>query len=217
MIDIIHADCLDAMRAMPAASVDAVVTDPPYLNVGTGNSRVSKTRGVPDERQFFDLWMREIWREWSRILKPTGAAWLTIDWRGAVSCESASLGTPLKFGGVGVWDRGGLGMGFMVRHTYECFALGRMPEWQRVLTNEPDVWRHEWFPGSRKHGHEAEKPVDLFKRAIRLLGVPPGGVVLDPFAGSGTTGIAARAEGMRAILVEREAEFVEIIQRRTAA
>jgi site-specific DNA-methyltransferase (adenine-specific) len=213
---IIHSDCLDAMRSLPDASVDAVVTDPPYLNTGTGASRVSKTQGVPDERQFFDLWMREVWREWARILKPTGAVWLTIDWRGAVSCERASFGTNLKFGGIGVWDRGGLGMGYMLRHTYECFAVGRMPEWKRAVTDEPDVWRHEWFPGSRKHGHEAEKPVELFRRAIRLLAPPSGGVVLDPFAGSGTLGVAAAEEGVSSILVERESDFVALIERRCA-
>ena len=48
---------------------------------------------------------------------------------------------------------------------------------------------------------------------MRLV-TPPGGLVLDPFAGSGTTGVAALAEGRRAILVEREAPYVADIQAR---
>lgn len=46
---------------------------------------------------------------------------------------------------------------------------------------------------------------------------PPGGTVLDPFAGSGTAGIAALREGRDAILIERKPEYVEIIHRRIAA
>lgn len=64
--------------------------------------------------------------------------------------------------------------------------------------------------------HPTVKPLRLMRWIVRLV-TPPGGLVLDPFAGSGTTGLAARAEGMRAILVEREAEYVEIINRRIAA
>jgi hypothetical protein len=63
--------------------------------------------------------------------------------------------------------------------------------------------------------HPTVKPLSLMRWIVRLV-TPPGGVVLDPFAGSGTTGLAAQAEGMSAILVEREAEYVEIIRRRLA-
>lgn len=51
---------------------------------------------------------------------------------------------------------------------------------------------------------------------VRLV-TPPGGTVLDPFAGSGTTLVAAKAEGFYAIGVEREAEYVEIIKARVGA
>jgi len=48
---------------------------------------------------------------------------------------------------------------------------------------------------------------------VRLV-TPPGGTVLDPFAGSGTTLLAARAEGFGAVGIEREAEYVEIMRKR---
>lgn len=54
--------------------------------------------------------------------------------------------------------------------------------------------------------HPTVKPVDLMRYLVRLV-TPPGGVVLDPFAGTGTTGEAAWREGMRAILIEREPEY----------
>lgn len=63
--------------------------------------------------------------------------------------------------------------------------------------------------------HPTVKPVDLMQYLCRLV-TPPGGVVLDPFAGSGTTGEAAWREGFRAILIEREADYCDDIRRRLA-
>lgn len=63
--------------------------------------------------------------------------------------------------------------------------------------------------------HPTVKRVDLIRWLVRLV-TPPGGTVLDPFAGSGTTGMACLAEGFDAILVEREAEYVADIKRRIA-
>jgi DNA modification methylase len=54
--------------------------------------------------------------------------------------------------------------------------------------------------------HPTVKPVDLIAWLIRLV-TPKGGLVMDPFAGSGTCGMAALREGARAILIEREAEY----------
>lgn len=63
--------------------------------------------------------------------------------------------------------------------------------------------------------HPTVKPIALMRWLVRLV-TPPGGIVLDPFAGSGTTGEAALREGFRAVLIEREAEYVADINRRLA-
>jgi site-specific DNA-methyltransferase (adenine-specific) len=63
--------------------------------------------------------------------------------------------------------------------------------------------------------HPTVKPVDLIAYLCRLI-TPTGGTVLDPFAGSGTTGMACMREGFSAILIEREAEYVADIKRRIA-
>jgi len=57
--------------------------------------------------------------------------------------------------------------------------------------------------------HSTVKPTDLMRYLCRLV-TPPGGVVLDPFLGSGSTGVAALAEGFRFIGIEREAEYMAI-------
>lgn len=61
--------------------------------------------------------------------------------------------------------------------------------------------------------HPTVKPIDLMRWLTRLV-TPPGGLVLDPFAGSGTTGVACIAEGFKAVLVEREERFVADINAR---
>lgn len=63
------------------------------------------------------------------------------------------------------------------------------------------------------NNHPTVKPTDVMRYLVRLV-TPPRGVVLDPFAGSGTTGKAAVLEGFRFIGVEREADYVSIAQRR---
>jgi site-specific DNA-methyltransferase (adenine-specific) len=61
--------------------------------------------------------------------------------------------------------------------------------------------------------HPTVKPLDLMQYLCRLV-TPPGGTILDPFAGTGTTGEAAWREGFKAILIEREAEYQADIARR---
>ncbi|MEL4885700.1 site-specific DNA-methyltransferase [Pectobacterium betavasculorum] len=70
-------------------------------------------------------------------------------------------------------------------------------------------------PAARKNNHPTVKPTDLMRYLCRLV-TPPGGVVLDPFMGSGSTGKAAVMEGFNFIGIEREAEYIEIARARIA-
>ncbi|MCC6952334.1 MAG: site-specific DNA-methyltransferase, partial [Phycisphaerales bacterium] len=67
----------------------------------------------------------------------------------------------------------------------------------------------------RLNSHPTVKPTDLMRYLCRLI-TPPGGTVLDPFAGSGSTGRGALLEGFGFVGVEREAEYVEIARLRIA-
>lgn len=70
--------------------------------------------------------------------------------------------------------------------------------------------------GVENNNHPTVKPIKLMEYLIRLV-TPPDGIVLDPFAGSGTTGIAAKRLGFQSILIEREQEYVELAEHRIAA
>jgi site-specific DNA-methyltransferase (adenine-specific) len=72
------------------------------------------------------------------------------------------------------------------------------------------------FTKMARNHHPTVKPTDLMRYLCRLV-TPPGGVVLDPFTGSGSTGKGAILEGFRFIGIEREAEYVEIAKARIAA
>jgi DNA modification methylase len=76
--------------------------------------------------------------------------------------------------------------------------------------------RDEGLPMDQHSSHPTVKPTDLMRYLCRLI-TPPGGIVLDPFTGSGSTGKAAMAEGFRFIGIEREAEYIEIARARISA
>jgi len=83
-----------------------------------------------------------------------------------------------------------------------------------ALTGTADNVLHMGFaPGEEATGHPAQKPLMLMQALIELT-TQPGQVVLDPFAGSGTTGVAAKRLGRETILIERDPAYVEMARRR---
>lgn len=78
---------------------------------------------------------------------------------------------------------------------------------------ETTVWDEKIIPTWSYKNHKNEKPLELMRRCLLWL---PGETVLDPFAGSGTTGRAAKDLGRKAVLIEREERYCEIAARRMA-
>jgi len=202
----------DCMEILPTLNtVDAVITDPPYSTNGGGTSIAGMGTEDAFDIQFYRAWFRELLRHFEAVSTDTAAIWATVDWRGCYAIEQAAVGSRFRLAGVGVWHRGGLGMGHALRKTFENFVLLVGGEWKRGKTDEPDVWQHEWYPSSRKHGHQAEKPVALMKRAIGLTG---GRTILDPFMGSGTTGVACVETGRKFVGIEINEKYFDIACRR---
>lgn len=78
----------------------------------------------------------------------------------------------------------------------------------RSVVQAPNMWR-------RGALHPTEKPTEILRPLIEYA-CPPGGIVLDPFAGSGSTAAAARLSGRRAVLIEAREDYCELIARRLA-
>jgi hypothetical protein len=102
----------------------------------------------------------------------------------------------------------------IVQPSPKCARCGR----QRVNvgTSACTCVSPEWVMETRDFvAHPTVKPVEVMRWLVRLVTLP-GGLVLDPFAGSGTTAEACRVEGMRCVLVEREAAYLPLIAQRLA-
>lgn len=151
-----------------------------------------RVKGEKWDRQWktpalFLAWLDRVLVEFERVLKPNGSLYL--------------FASPDMAARVEVLIRG---------------RFVPLAEFKRQRADEPDLWRHRWTQGGRQSDHKAEKPVDLLRRACRLVAAP-GALIVDPFCGSGSTGVAAIAEGMRFIGIERDAEHVETARRRLRA
>lgn len=97
-----------------------------------------------------------------------------------------------------------------------CEALAEKPLLWSSGEQNPGAFQSPNTNRAAQNHHPTVKPTELMRYLCRLV-TPPGGVVLDPFAGSGSTGKAAVLEGFRFIGIEREAEYVAIARARVAA
>lgn len=227
--EIIHGDCLDVLRGMSDASADAIVTDPPYCSGGRQQAGARNTISKADTREDTDWflgdnmgtdtylwWMREIARECLRTVTIGSQAQVFTDWRQYSTVVQAweSVGWTLR--SCLVWDKAkGGAMGSYWRNNHEwaaIFAKGKpRPLAHRSCFN---TWT-----GIKPQGgaHPTEKPVELMRYLLSTVEpterMP---VILDPFAGSGTTGVAAMLLGYDFIGIEREAAYVEIARKRIA-
>jgi len=138
---------------------------------------------------------------------------VALDEEAAAMLDEQS-GTTKSTGGAGDKSRGGMG-----KLVFGKYALDRNGANAGGLGDSGGASRFFYTAkASRKERgegnvHPTVKPLALMRWLVRLV-TPPGGTVLDPFAGSGTTLLAARAEGFGAVGIEREAEYVEIMRKR---
>jgi len=212
-VTIYHGDCLDVLPTL--GQVELVVTDPPYVigAVSAGNM-ASKSGGWADmmnSSSWFSSWYRIV----DGLLKHDGAMWSFLNWRTLPVVMRAAVDAQMPVTSMLVWDKQWIGPGGVqgLRPSYELVALLAQPGFAIADRGLPDVWQHK--VGSYKEsGHPAEKPEQLVRRLITTSG--PGGVVLDPFLGSGTTAVAAKNAGWRAIGIEAEERYCEIAAKRCA-
>lgn len=211
-IDIREGDALAVLGTLEENSVDALLTDPPYCSGALSEAGKARavSQGIENKRR--NAWfegdnmttaglaylLREVAREAYRILKPTGHALFFMDWRMAPNLVPAIESAGLRYQNLIVWDKGSAG-------------LAGSPEYASAAGS--NVIRTGRI---RNRLHPTEKPVELIRQLLEVV-VPVGGLVVDPFAGSGTTGVAAKLSGRRALLIERRADFVEQCHRRVAS
>lgn len=214
---IIHGDCLEQMKLLPSREFDAVVTDPPYMvgsiSVGNESAKAGTWADMENSAYWFAAWMTEC----KRLLKPTGHLLTFGSWRSIPTLIRALSLCDLSAQSCMVWDKLWIGPGGTkgLRPRYEVCIFATMSDGAIEDRSIPDIHAEKWSGNMRTTEHPAEKPVALVSYLLGLV-VPNGGLVLDPFCGSGTTGVAAAQRGVSFVGIEREAKFVEVARERCA-
>lgn len=208
-------DALDILPTIPAGSIHACVTDPPYVigAVSAGNM-ASKSGGWADMMNSA-LWFTEWYKMVDRTLRNDSSFWTFCNWRSLPVVMKSAISADLAITSLMVWDKEWIGPGGSqgLRPAYELCALLAKPGFAIPNRGVPDVWRHK-TGGYKPNGHPAEKPVALVERILTTAALKPGETVLEPFAGSGTTAIAAKNLGLKCIAIEAEEKWCDLIASR---
>lgn len=215
---VIHGDCLEVISGMDAESVDAVVTDPPYIvggiSVGNASAKSGTWADMENSAFWYAAWMKECFR----VLKPTGHLLCFGSWRTLPTLMRAlSLNKRIAHSCL-VWDKQWIGPGHerAFRPRWELVIHSGMNNSRIDDRSQADVLECKWMAGNCKTtSHPAEKPIELMRTLVRCVSSECA-LVLDPFCGSGTTGVACIKEKRRFVGIEREAEYVEIARARIA-
>jgi site-specific DNA-methyltransferase (adenine-specific) len=233
---VVEGDCLDLLPSLPVGWFDAVITDPPYSSGGAFRSdrsqptdtkyqhgaETNRTYGTfsgdnRDQRSF-ERWCRLWMSDCLTATREGGILAVFIDWRNLSSMIDAVQVAGWVFRGVVPWHKG-----TDQRPRKGWFRAN--VEYVVMASNGPILTGH-LAPGDCADGviycrvngqdkqHQTGKPVELMEQLIDFR--PDITKVLDPFAGSGTTGVAAAKTDRQCLLIEQEPTYAAIARRRVA-
>jgi site-specific DNA-methyltransferase (adenine-specific) len=203
---VIHGDCISVMRGMESASVDFILTDPPYLV--RYRSRTGQTVRNDDNAR----WLEPAFAEMYRVLKPGSLCLSFYGWNHADKFFAAWRGAGFRIVGHVVFRKRYASAAGFVQYRHESAYL--LAKGNAILPKNPPADVVDWeYTGNRLH--PTQKPVSVLKPFIAAF-CQPGGVVLDPFCGSGSTLVAARELGRDYLGIELDARYVETARMRMA-
>lgn len=222
LVTLYHADCREVLGMLDDEAVDAVVTDPPYTERVHNNSRVYAMEHRTVGMQFGEITdddLDAIMAKCGRVSR--GWVVANMDYQHAAKFD-AEPPAGLTMKRIGVWMK----KAPMPQLTGDRPAQG----WEAIAYMHRDDRKSSWnggglhgnfyLPASRGLGHPTSKPIGMVETFIDWFtaydDTAPAPVVLDPFAGSGTTLRAAKNIGRRAIGVEVDESYCELIAKRLA-
>jgi site-specific DNA-methyltransferase (adenine-specific) len=233
-ITIYHGDCREILPLLDSASIDLVLTDPPYGHnnnngdlahrreealglVKAGKAVAGGARPIANDGPEANDLVRWAYGEISRLLKP-GCCCCCCGGGGPdpqFARWSLWMDEAIGFKQAVVWDKGGLGMGWHYRRNYELILVGEKPgaacNWHGG-NDQANVIRISGIKPT-KDDHPTPKPLELFGIFVKLHS-QPGEVILDPFMGGGTTLRVAKDMGRKAIGIEIDEKYCEMAAKR---
>lgn len=215
-VTLYHGDCREVMAGMADRSVAAILTDPPYTERTHVMAKTNKGAGHGVRAVSFasisDVDLSEALSECGRV----SCGWViaTLAYQHAFGFD-AEPPRGLRTLRLGVWvktnpmpqisaDRPGQG--------WESIAYMHRADVKPTWNGGGRAGNYV-LPAQQGEGHPTSKPLAMVADWVRNF-TKPGDVVLDPFAGSGPVGRAAKDLGRRAVLVEKHEPYCELIARR---
>lgn len=223
-VGLIEGDCLSVMQGMATGSVGQIVTSPPYnLRNSTGgglknnsggnwsNARLANGYGICTDdvpRPQYVNWLRKCLEEMMRLIPDDGAVFYNSKERvqGGLRETPEEIVSDFPVRQTIIWKRPGSGNhneGYF-NPNHEIIYLIAKPKFKmsKEIRAHGAVWE---FRPARGNPHPAPFPLELAQRCVQASSAR---IVLDPFNGSGTTGIAAVLEGRDYLGIELEPEFI---------
>ncbi|WP_229686541.1 DNA-methyltransferase [Longimycelium tulufanense] len=232
-VDMRHGEALSVLSTLDAASVDAVITDPPYSSGGmvrgdrtagvhakyvrrdsrSGN-RLAAFGGDNRDQRSFAYWSALWLSEALRVTTPGGVLAVFTDWRQLPTTTDAIQAGGWVWRGIVPWHKpNGRRCQGRFANNCEYIVWGTCgPRPLNIVPHAPDGFFQINTPRQREH--ITQKPLELMRHLVTIT--PAGGLILDPFAGTGTTGVAAVLEGRSFLGVEASDHFHTIATRRLA-
>ncbi|MFI9332402.1 DNA-methyltransferase [Kitasatospora sp. NPDC052868] len=226
-------DALTVLKSLPDESVNAVITDPPYNSGGrTSSERTSRDArakyvtsnsahdlktfpGENRDQRSYRSWLTELLTEAYRASTEHAVAVVFSDWRQEPTTSDALQMAGWTWQGTIPWikpasrpRKGGF------KQSAEFISWGV----KGTLDNSRAIYLPGHFIASQPRKdrvHITQKPVEIMQQLVQIC--PEGGVVLDPFTGSGSTGVAALREGRRFVGVELSPHYAEVAEQRLRA
>jgi len=203
---IIQGDCLQIMKTYPHNCIDLILTDPPYGdNVAYGwNNKIIKNNENP-------LINCNALIEMYRILKQNRSLYIFTNWKHyPFLTEFIIRYTKFNIRHLIVWKKHNFGLGWAFRHQYELILVLEKGKPKYNLTDFSDVQTSSHI-NHNKLNHPHQKPLDLLKKII-LHSSKEGDLILDPFAGSGSTCKACNELNRNWIGIELDERWIDTIK-----
>lgn len=210
MINLLMGDCLERMKEIPSGSVDMVLTDPPYGMDFQSNYRKEKYSKIKNDNclSWIDVWVDELFR----VSADNTAHYVFCSFHN-IDKFKQGLEKKFKIKNMLVWEKNNTSMGDLKADFAPKYEMIIFIQKGRRFINgkrDPNILK---FKRTGNKLHPTQKPVDLMQYLLEKFS-DEGATILDPFMGSGSTGVACKNLNRSFIGIEMDETYFKIAEKR---